>query len=349
MSAQIPLRTIRIPALQRHCLFRHHQSLYQTKSARAFSSTPSRAYKKKAPKIQDHAQTEAAAQQQIGPSPKVNFEKAQQDTGVMAEDIGLLQNTIVRAPFKYLPSPTSWAFWSYFWTLLKAKGTAFYSRSYYRRCVQKQGWSKYLPVDAGNNAQLKATAQKLYEQIYYNFAKGNVSTLKQFCLPPIVKKFESRIEGRGPLKMDWRLLKWNSARVVSHRASPLGEDHPDTAYRQAVIRLESKQSLTISETGTFAGVKGPRGSGRPIWKPDEATTKNVRKVQQEEGGYQGGFLDNGKSKTVVEYLVLQKRVIKGREEDWKVWGFAEESTPARIESDEAYWRKTLNIQAAGGA
>lgn len=127
MSAQIPLRTIRIPALQRQCLFHHRQPLWQTTSARAFSSTPSRAYKKKTPTIQDHAQTEAAAQQQVGPSPKVNFEKAQQDVSAMAEDIGLLQNTIVRAPFKDLPKPTSWKFWGYFWGLLKAKGTGFYS------------------------------------------------------------------------------------------------------------------------------------------------------------------------------------------------------------------------------
>ena len=76
---------------------------------------------------QDKAQTEAAAQSQTGPSPRVNFERAQQDDGAMAEDIGLLQNTIVRAPFKDLPSFTSWQFWSYFWTLFKAKGTAFYT------------------------------------------------------------------------------------------------------------------------------------------------------------------------------------------------------------------------------
>lgn len=146
--------------------------------------------------------------------------------------------------------------------------------------------------------------------------------------------------------MDWKLLKWKSARVVSHRASPLGEDHPDTAYRQVVVRLESIQSLTISDSSASAAPRSPRSL---VWKPDEATAKNVRKVQEEEGGYQGGFVDNGKSKKVVEYLVLQKRVIRGREEDWKVWGFAEESTPARIESDEAYWRKTLSIQVAGGA
>lgn len=45
----------------------------------------------------------------------------------MAEDIGLLQNTIVRAPFRDLPSPISGKFWSYFWSLVKAKGTGMYA------------------------------------------------------------------------------------------------------------------------------------------------------------------------------------------------------------------------------
>lgn len=52
-------------------------------------------------------------------------------------------------------------------------------------------------------------------------------------------------------------------------------------------------------------------------------------------------------KTVVDYLVLQKRVIRGKEEEWKVWGFAEESTPSVKERDQEYWRKMLDVQAGG--
>ncbi|CAO2657659.1 Nn.00g037850.m01.CDS01 [Neocucurbitaria sp. VM-36] len=356
MSTQVPLRTVRIPVLQRQCLFQRRQCLdrpFPSSASRSFSSTSPRPYKKKTPRIQDKAQTEAAAASQITASPKVNFEKTQQESSMMADDIGLLQNTIIRAPFKDLPSLTSGRFWGYFWTLLKAKGTGFYSRSYYRRCMQKMGWSKWLPVDVGKNAQLKTKAQKLYEQIYANFAKGDASTLKQVCLPPLVKKFEDRIAARGPLNINWKLLKWRSARVVSHRASPLGEDNPDTAYRQVVVRLESVQALSITESyQTPTSVPSRRGNKGPsglAWIPEEAKAKSVRAVQQEEGGFGGQFVDNGKQKTVVEYLVLQKRVIKGKEEEWKVWGFADESTPQKIEEDELYWRKMLNIQVAGGA
>jgi protein MBA1 len=51
-------------------------------------------------------------------------------------------------------------------------------------------------------------------------------------------------------------------------------------------------------------------------------------------------------KTVVEYLVLQQRVIHGDVENWKVWGFTEESTPETVAHDESYWRRTIDMQAS---
>ena len=57
----------------------------------------------------------------------MNYEKVQQEIGGIAEDIGLLQNTVIRAPFKDLPAVTSGKFWKYFWTLVKLKAVALYS------------------------------------------------------------------------------------------------------------------------------------------------------------------------------------------------------------------------------
>lgn len=94
--------------------------------------------------------------------------------------------------------------------------------------------------------------------------------------------------------------------------------------------------------------KTPGIPGKLKWVPEEAQRKQVQQVQQEEGGFTGSASDSGTPTTVVEYLVLQKRVIRGREGEWKVWGFAEETTPALLESDEAYWRRTLDTQVAGG-
>jgi hypothetical protein len=45
-------------------------------------------------------------------------------------------------------------------------------RAIYKRCMYKKGFASYLPIDARNNKQLETVAAKLYEQIYFNFAKS---------------------------------------------------------------------------------------------------------------------------------------------------------------------------------
>ncbi|KAL1796951.1 hypothetical protein ACET3X_005491 [Alternaria dauci] len=376
MSSQLPLRSIRIPALQRQCLFQRHQILLRSaqpvithpSSRRTFSSTPSRP-KKRSQFGQDKAQTRAAAEAQVAPSPKVNFERAQRDADSMAEDIGILQHTIIRAPFMALWQEADGVrgVMRYYWNMVKHKGTALYSRYYYRACIQKSGWTKYLPVDPFNNRQYKSLAQKHYKQIQECFAKGNIAPLEQICLPPLVKKLKQRINARGSkLKMSWRLHKVKSTRVVSHRAAPLGDEQPDSAYRQVVVRIESVQSLKRSGSSSSSSSSKPAKSSsakssyaipaRLPWVPD-AVRQRVEKARQriqkleDEGENENQVVkssdkypDNGVPKTVVEYIVLQKRVVRGTEEDWKVWGFAEESTPSVIEKDERYWAQMLDTQ-----
>ncbi|KAI4956338.1 hypothetical protein J4E91_000549 [Alternaria rosae] len=371
MSSQKPLRSIRIPALQRQCLFLRHQTLLRAaqptithpSSRRAFSSTPSRPAKRRQ-LGQDKAQAIAAAESQISPSPNVNFEQAQTNTEAMAEDIGLLQNTIVRAPFLDVcnESPGLGGVLRYYWEIVKQKATGLYSRYYYRDCIQKSGWTKYLPVEPFNNTQYKILAKRHYQHIYRSFASGDVTPLEQVCLPPLVKKLKQRIAARGKTTLEWNLHKFKSARVMSHRASPLGEQTPDTAYRQVVVRLESVQSVERS-TPTL-----PKFSKSPIlaaaqlpWVPDAARqraekARQRRQKSEDEGETEKSvakseeaFIDNGVKKNVVEYLVLQKRVIKGTEEDWKVWGFTEASTPSVLAREELYWSQMLNVQAGGAA
>jgi protein MBA1 len=157
--------------------------------------------------------------------------------------------------------------------------------------------------------------------------------------------------------MEWRLHKFKSARVMSHRASPLGESNPDTAYRQVVVRLESVQSIHRS-IPTSKSTKSPIHAAAQLpWVPDAARQRAEKARQgkrklEDEGEKEKlvaksdeEFLDNGKPKTVVEYLVLQKRVVRGEEEDWKVWGFTEASTPSVIARDERYWTQMMNVQA----
>ncbi|KAI4945243.1 hypothetical protein J4E86_009129 [Alternaria arbusti] len=368
MSSQIPLRGIRIPALQRQCLFLRHQTLLHAaqptithpSSRRAFSSTPSHPAKHRQ-LGQDKAQAIAAARSQISPSPNVNFEQAQTNTDAMAEDIGLLQNTIVRAPFLdvYNESPGLGGVLRYYWEIVKQKATGLYSRYYYRDCIQKSGWTKYLPVDLFHNTQYKVLAKRYYQHIYRSFASGNVTPLKQVCLPPLVKKLKQRIAARGKTTLKWNLHEFKSARVMSHRASPLGEQTPDTAYRQVVVRLVSVQSVERSTPTSPKMSKSPISAARLPWVPNAARQRAEKARQQRQKSEDEGetekpvaksdeaFIDNGVKKTVVEYLVLQKRVIKGTEEDWKVWGFTEASTPSVLAREELYWSQMLNVQAGG--
>ncbi|KAI4692676.1 hypothetical protein J4E81_007092 [Alternaria sp. BMP 2799] len=235
----------------------------------------------------------------------------------MAEDIGLLQNTIVRAPFLdvYNESPGLGGVLRYYWEIVKQKATGLYS--------------------------------------------GNVTPLKQVCLPPLVKKLKQRIAARGKTTLKWNLHEFKSARVMSHRASPLGEQTPDTAYRQVVVRLVSVQSVERSTPTSPKISKSPISAARLPWVPDAARQRAEKARQQRQKSEDEGetekpvaksdeaFIDNGVKKTVVEYLVLQKRVIKGTEEDWKVWGFTEASTPSVLAREELYWSQMLNVQAGG--
>jgi protein MBA1 len=130
MSSNLPLRTIRIPALRQQCLFQRRRSL---QSPRAFSTTSPQAFASTSPRLrkgnslgEDKNVTRVAMKSQIGPAPKVNEIKAQQE-GAMAEDIGVLQDTIIRAGWSKLPMVWNSKFWSYMWKLLKSKGTGMYS------------------------------------------------------------------------------------------------------------------------------------------------------------------------------------------------------------------------------
>jgi protein MBA1 len=171
-----------------------------------------------------------------------------------------------------------------------------------------------------------------------------MSSVSRFCLPPLQENFKTRIAARGRLAMDWKLLTKPTASVVSHRASLFGDDQPDTAYRQAVIRIQSSQALSLKGAATrIPNASKPSIMKGVKWQPAEATTESKtetlmsNQAPKDEG--------RGTRKEVVEYLVLQKRVIRGKEEDWKVWGFTQESTPEKIEDDAAYWRKTLAAQS----
>jgi protein MBA1 len=129
MSANLPLRTIRVPALRQQCRFRYRAPL---PTPRAFSTTTPQALGVTSPRLSraggssNKLMVSGAAKQAGQPSPEVLQNEAGQE-GEMIEDIGLLQDTLVRANWKSLPPVWDPAFWSYWYKVLKNKISGLYS------------------------------------------------------------------------------------------------------------------------------------------------------------------------------------------------------------------------------
>ncbi|KAI9740109.1 MAG: hypothetical protein M1818_004860 [Claussenomyces sp. TS43310] len=137
--------------------------------------------------------------------------------------------------------------------------------------------------------QTGPTAVALHRRMYTAFAEGDVDTLRKICADGILETLVARIRQRKSETVKWELIKYNKReRVMSNRAAALMIE--GSGIRQAVVRISSQQSLTRFYVD---------GSIVP---------------------------GTGKRKDVQEYIVIQKRLLHGKEEDWVVWGTTEEST-----------------------
>ena len=130
-------------------------------------------------------------------------------------------------------------------------------------------------------------------------ARGDTATLTTICADGLRESFRSRIAARSPTeRIRWTLHQYTRApRVVSHRAMMLPVK--GAAMRQAVVRIQTRQSLAkITEVGPDGREKMAKGTGQ--------------------------------EKEIREYVVLQRRIWKGVEEPWIVWGTTEETSLSQI-------------------
>ena len=147
--------------------------------------------------------------------------------------------------------------------------------------------------------QTAPTAMALHRQIYGAFAEGDESTIRDVATDGVREKLIGRMQMRPKgTSFAWDLIRYRGQpRVVSHRASNLpieGEDDEQpSGVRQAVVRIRSVQRLTREE--------------------DMEDEKDATEPEQTE-------------KEVTEYVVIQKRVLRGKQEPWKFWGTTEETT-----------------------
>lgn len=118
----------------------------------------------------------------------------------------------------------------------------------------------------------------------------------------LLSSFQTRI-GLRPLGEvhEWALHKYtHSPRIVSHRAALIQEG---SIMRQAVVRIRSIQSL---EKNTKTKMKKDVGS------------------EEDTAGAGGG------GRMMDEYVVIQKNIFQGVEDDWMVWGTTKESDVSEI-------------------
>jgi len=133
---------------------------------------------------------------------------------------------------------------------------------------------------------------------------GDTHTLSALACEGLNSNLSSRISSRPKHSTySWTLHRYiGTPRVVSQRAAILPIDDGTgnkTAVRQCVVRIKSVQSLRRTD---------------------------VRATPEESAG---------KEQEVLEYVVVQRRVWKGVEERWRLWGTTMET---RLED----WEKTMN-------
>jgi protein MBA1 len=148
-------------------------------------------------------------------------------------------------------------------------------------------------------------AMKLHKQMYTAFAKGDVKVLEDICTEGVRLQYLNKIAKRAEKdeKMAWELISYKTKpKLWSMKAggSPVELKGIPVGIQQAAVRIVSLQRLT---TGNVMGarVAGSKATSKEniVWKEP-------------------------KEKEVTEYLVVQRRLLEGKYEPWKVWGFVKE-------------------------
>lgn len=180
---------------------------------------------------------------------------------------------------------------------------------------------------------------------------GDMTPISKHCLPPVLKEFKDRIAARGSgVKLDWKIIKGPKVQIVSHRASMMGQEVSEGGIRQIVLRVTSTQELSISGTGNVRTKASSKGKGmnnnNRQWTPKGPVKPSSQLNIVDDADVEPADTQSNKErKKVVEYMVIQKKFMQGKEDPhWKIWGFTQESTPESMAVDEEYWRHTLNSQ-----
>jgi protein MBA1 len=143
------------------------------------------------------------------------------------------------------------------------------------------------------------------------WVSGEKDTIGKIACAGLANNLISRIRRRpSNQKMTWTLDKYirgpssyfTGIRVVSDRATEIPEIQ-DCGIRQVVVRITSRQTTVTEQVSE--------------------TRKGKQAVDEE---------PKVKTQDCTEYLVLQKMLWMGEEQDWRVWGYATPTTVADLDS-----------------
>ena len=127
---------------------------------------------------------------------------------------------------------------------------------------------------------------------------GDTATLKSVCHDGLLASFRARIKVRPSKEsLQWTLLKYiGFPRIVSTNIRPL--EIENSALYQVVVKIKSLQSL--------------------VRTPADGLARDVKEGEK-----------------MVEYVVLQRMMLRGKEGVWKIWGTIEESRVEDALGDDA--------------
>lgn len=178
-------------------------------------------------------------------------------------------------------------------------------------------------------------AKERHLQLYTAFADARITDIEDMCLEGLAESMRQRLSRRTRDELwYWTRSKDVKATFVSFKQTP-----SEILYKglrvepqQCVVRIVSDQQVRRGRRGFLPSESHlPRADRQSIatWDPPEDAT-----VRQD----------------VIEYLVLQRRLLANEPTEWKVWGFVEETTlgnyqeTAMKDQDAARRMKALGLE-----
>lgn len=185
-------------------------------------------------------------------------------------------------------------------------------------------------------------AKELYRDMYVAFADGNVDAVQTKLHPGLRASLQARISQRQPnISLAWALHQYLSApKCVAYQfalANPKAPKTEKMGIAQAIVRMHSRQSLqkVISRKFTNRATGRTQTEHVPIDSHGNYVYDPLKREQE--------LARN--TKDTVEYIVIQKFYVAGKEGPWHIWGTVEEtSSLAQYKKDMVAFEKLAMSQ-----